>query len=73
MAERRGGDDNLFRLCECSDLVFKPEEIDAGLASDGGVGLCQQGSGDIDAADPAFELVAAANPPRSLTILSADA
>ena len=53
--EWSGGDDNLFRLCECSDLVFQPEEIDACLPSDGCVGLCKQGGGDIDAADAALE------------------
>ena len=46
------GEDGL-RMVEASDEIFPCEEVDAGLAADGGVDLGEEGGGELDVGDAA--------------------
>lgn len=47
--EEGGVDDDAVRGGEGADFVFQAEEVETGFSADGGIDLCQEGGGDVDA------------------------
>ena len=66
-AEEVGEDDHKLRRIEGADLILIAAEVDACLAAYGSIDGTQERGGDVDVANARLK-VAAAKPPRSVTI-----